>query len=291
MFPFDRPGPEFLFYYGLFAVAVIAALYLVRRYYESGSPPSLDLKDPLLFACLRGGPKEAVGVATVGLIDRGLLQASGRKVTRSPQASPQLVRRRIEQEVLGHFNQPGDVGEVLKEGSLLRAAAEEYEEPLRRYRLVADLETLIMRAALLLAALAALLGAGGYKLAIAHAAGRSNVGFLIFMMAVAALIAIRLRGPYRTALGDSYLASIRSMFAGLRERATSIQPGSGSRELLWLTALFGAAAVPTTAFPFVQQLWPKPAQGSSGCGSSCGSSCGGSGGCGGGGGGCGGCGS
>jgi uncharacterized protein (TIGR04222 family) len=289
MFPFNLPGPDFLFFYGLFALGVIAALYFGRRHYESGPLPSIDLKDPLLFACLRGGPKEVVSVAILGLIDRGFLKATGRTITRSSEAKPELVSRRMEKEVLGHFNQAAEIDAALKDAALLRVASQDYEEPLQHYQLVPDAHRLRIRFLLLMAALAALVGVGGIKLAIALSAGRSNIGFLIVMMLVAAFVAFRGRGPYRTTMGDSYLASIRNMFAGLHERAAAIRPGSGSRELLWLTALFGITAVPAAAFPFVPQLWPKPAQASSaGCGSSCGSS---GGGCGGGGGGCGGCGS
>jgi uncharacterized protein (TIGR04222 family) len=289
MFPFDLPGPQFLLLYALFAILVLAALYLARNYYESGPPPTIDLKDPLLFACLRGGPREAVGVATVGLIDRGLLKASGRVITRSPDANSSLVRRRLEKEVLSHFRHPGDATSILSNESALRVAAEEYEEQLRGYQLIPDGAMLTMRLWFLTAAWAALLAVGGTKLSVALGAGRTNVAYLIVVMAAAAFAAFKLRGPYRAALGDAYLASVRSMFVGLRERASSIRAGNGSRELLWLTALFGAAAVPTAAFPFVHELWPKRASASgTGCGSSCGS--GGSG-CGGGGGGCGGCGS
>jgi uncharacterized protein (TIGR04222 family) len=87
MFPFNLPGPQFLFFYALFAFTVIAAFYFVRRHYESGPPPSLDLVDPFLFACLRGGPKEVLSVAVLGLIDRDLLKVTGRTVTRSPDAN------------------------------------------------------------------------------------------------------------------------------------------------------------------------------------------------------------
>ena len=96
MFPFDLPGPQFLVFYALFAIAVLAALHLGRRHLESGPLPSLDLKDPLLFACLRGGPKETLSVAALGLIDRGLLHATGRTVTPSSEAKPELVGRRVE---------------------------------------------------------------------------------------------------------------------------------------------------------------------------------------------------
>jgi hypothetical protein len=137
-------------------------------------------------------------------------------------------------------------------------------------------------------ALAVLLGVGGIKLFVALQAGRTNVGFLIVIMIIATIVVVKCSHPYRTALGDSYLESIRSVFKGLLDRASTIRPGSGSRELLWLTALFGAAMLPTAAFPFVPELWPRSS--SIGGGATCGSSSGGSG-CGGGGGGCGGCGS
>jgi len=293
MFPFDLPGPQFLGFYALFASAVIAAFHFGRRQYESGPIPSIDLTDPFLFACLRGGPKEVVRIATLGLIDRGLLKAegaSGSMLTRAPEAKPELVRRRIEKEVLSYFERSADIDSVLERPAAERVAAEDYEDQLRRYQLVPDAEMLKTRFLFLAATLAALIGVAGTKLAVALSAGRSNVLFLIVMMAIAAFVAIKIRSPYRTALGDACLDGVRSMFSGLQGRAASIRPGSGSRELLWLTALFGAAALPTSAFPFVPQLWPKPRQSSSsGCGSSCGSS-GGSG-CGGGGGGCGGCGS
>src|SRR5260370_38136046 len=114
MFPFNLPGPEFLFFYGLFTISVIAALYFGRRHYESGSPPSLDLVDPFLFACLRGGPKEVISVATLGLIDRGLLRPTGRTITRSPQAKPELVRPPIQKEGRRQFTPSGETDAALK---------------------------------------------------------------------------------------------------------------------------------------------------------------------------------
>ena len=290
MFPFDLPGPQFLTFYAVFASVVIVAFYFGRRFLESGPLPSVDLTDPLLFACLRGGPKEVVRVATVGLIDRGLLKVSGRTVTRSAEAKSGIVHRRLEQQVLIHFEHGGEIDSIFNRSAAERVAAEDYESQLTRLRLVPDAGVLKMRVRLLVATLVALLGVGGIKLIIALAAGRSNVMFLIVLMAVAVAVAAIIGDPYRTVLGDSYLSGLRSMFQGLRDRASAIRPGSGSREVLWLTALFGVAVLPTSAFPFVPQLWPKPKPtSSSGCGSASGSS--GGGGCGGGGGGCGGCGS
>jgi len=175
----------------------------------------------------------------------------------------------------------------VQETRLLNLAATSYESRLQGHGLVPDASVERRRVLFLAVALFALVFVGGAKLWIALAAGRSNVIFLIILMVVAAIAAIKLANPYRTSLGNAYLASVRRLFSRLRDRATTIRPGGGSRDLLWLTALFGAGAVPVATFPFIRDFWPK--QGSDG-GSSCGSS-GGGGGCGGGGGGCGGCGS
>jgi len=286
MFPFNLPGPQFLVFYALFAIAVIAFFFFVRRRGEEGTPPPGSANDPLLLACLRGGPSEVIRVATLGLIDRGLLTVSDRTVTRS--AKPEVVNRRIEKEVLKHFEHGADIDSILGRSSAQRVAKEDYEDQLIRLRLVPDSELAKRRVQLIILALAVLLGVGGTKLFVALQTSRGNVGFLIGMMVIATIVVVHYSRPYRTALGDSYLESIRSMFKGLQDRASTLRLGSGSRELLWLTALFGAAMLPTAAFPFASQLWPRSS--SDGNGGGCGSSSGG-GGCGGGGGGCGGCGS
>jgi uncharacterized protein (TIGR04222 family) len=287
MFPFDLPGPQFLVFYAVFAIAVIAGFIYGRWRGESGPPPTAGATDPLLLACLRGGPTEVIRVATLGLIDRGLLTVSGRTVTRS--GDPEVVGRRIEKEVLRHFERGADIDSILARSDAQRVVKEDYEDQLIRLRLIPDSELAKRRIRLLILALAALLGVGGIKLLVALQAGRTNVGFLIVLMIIATIVAVKFSDPYQTALGDLYLESIRSMFKGLQERAATIRPGSGSRELLWLTALFGAATLPTAAFPFVQELWPRSS--STGGGATCGSSSGGGGCGGGGGGGCGGCGS
>src|SRR5262249_33644878 len=93
MFPLDLPGPQFLVFYGLFAVAVIAVLHFTRQRRESLPLPRIDPQDPYLFACLRGGPREVACIATLALIDRGLLQISGRMVRCGPNAQSDLARR------------------------------------------------------------------------------------------------------------------------------------------------------------------------------------------------------
>jgi uncharacterized protein (TIGR04222 family) len=290
MFPFNLPGPQFLLFYAVFGAAVVAALYFLRRHVESGPPPPIAPQDPYLFACLRGGPKEVVCIATLGLVDRGLLRMDGNVISRQANVRPEISRRRIEQEVLRYFEDKAELFSILKRHSVLSVAADEYEYELRHHRLIPDAAIDGTRTYLMGAAIAIVVAVGGMKLMVALGAGRANIWFLVIMMIVWMGVIWKITHPYRTATGDSVLASARGMFGGLRERVSSIRPGSGSRELLWLTSLFGVTALPAAAFPFVQHFRPKPNAGS-GCGSCCGGGGGGGGGCGGGGGGCGGCGS
>jgi hypothetical protein len=79
-----------------------------------------------------------VRIATLGLIDRGILQVADRAITRAPGADPAGLRRRLEQDVLSYFDTAGDIESVSSQPSLLRVAADEYESVLQRHRLIPD---------------------------------------------------------------------------------------------------------------------------------------------------------
>ena len=283
---FTLPGPQFLAFYALFACATLLALYLARRLSEGGRLPSLAIKDPYLFACLNGGPAEVIRIATLGLVDRGLLQVSGGTVTVSPGVNSTSGWLGIEKEILAYFANGATIDAAIKDSRLLNFVSATYELPLQKQRLVPDAAGKRQRRMLLAAAILTLWTVGGIKLWVAWMAGRTNVIILIVLMIVAAIAAVNIARPYRTSLGSAYLGSLRSLFSSLRGRAATIQPGGASRDLLWLAALYGASVLPVSAFPFVRDFWPK--RGSSDSSYSCGSGGGSS--CGGGGGGCGGCG-
>lgn len=287
MNPLALPGPQFLIFYVLFAVVVLGLLYLARRAYEAGPLPTIEFKDPYLFACLSGGPAEVIRVATLGLVDRGLLQLTGKTARTVQSVAPQFGQPQVERNILAHFRGGDSVSSAWENRELLDVARTNYEDRLRSLNLLPDAETQSVRRLALGLAIAALLGLGLVKIGIALSAGRRNIEILIILMVVATVLAAKIWNPYRTRLGEDYLASVRTLFTGLRDRAGSLRPGGATREVLWLTALFGAALLPTAVFPVAAYAWPRPASPSSG--SSCGSSGGGS--CGGGGGGCGGCGS
>jgi len=96
------PGPQFLVFYVLFAVIVLGLLYLGRRAYEAGALPTIEVKDPYLFACLNGGPREVIRVATIGLVDRGLLQLTGSTAHPAANTASQFGQPQIEKEILAH---------------------------------------------------------------------------------------------------------------------------------------------------------------------------------------------
>jgi uncharacterized protein (TIGR04222 family) len=285
MNPFDLRGPDFLLFYIILSAVLLTALALFRRSRESGPLPSLQLEDPYLFACLKDGPKGVLRACTVSLVDRGFLQVSQGTVSHS--AAPPAGtsgQTKVEKEVVGHFRVPQRFDKVFSD-TFTVDAAKEYEKTLRSHNLIPDGACFRARLKGLAAVIAALLLAAGIKIAIAISRGHSNVEFLIVLVVFAVVIAFKVGNPYRTSRGSAYLRSVRNLFTDLKGRAASVRPGGETKELLWLTALFGMSALPASAFPFIREF-PTPSSSSSSC-----SSCGG-GGCGGGdgGGGCGGCG-
>jgi hypothetical protein len=119
--PFNLSGPEFLFFYIGFAALVIIESVFLRRKYESGSPPRIDLSDPLLIAFLRGGHSEAMRVATVSLVDRGLLLCVATRLETAPHARPESVRRPIERAILEKFVSSGDADSMFADSKLKSA--------------------------------------------------------------------------------------------------------------------------------------------------------------------------
>ena len=85
--PLDFPGPQFLWFYVVVGAFVLILLYLVRGAMESGTTPRIETSDPYLIAYLRGGKNEAARVATVSLIDRGLLQEKDEKLVATDAAA------------------------------------------------------------------------------------------------------------------------------------------------------------------------------------------------------------
>ena len=299
MNPFDLPGPQFLVLYIIFAGLVVVGLVLWRRRAELSEAPKIDLSDPYLIAYLRGGEAEVLRVATVSLIDRGLLTTAGTQILRAENASPESARRPVEQALLKRYERSREVSLMFKDDAL-RLACEPYGKILRTARLLPDETVTEARLTRLVIACLVLSGVGFWKIFIALSEGRTNVGFLIILIVVAIVVAAKLSFPRLTESGKAMIEDVQSLYSGLRNRAPFLTPGGAGIEPMMLAAAFGVGALAGEGFAYTGTLFPrarKKANGScssdSDCGSSCGSSssssCGSS--CGGGcGGGCGGCG-
>jgi uncharacterized protein (TIGR04222 family) len=298
MNPFDLPGPEFLLFYIGLSALVIIALVLTRRVAESSSAPRLDLSDPYVIAYLRGGETETLRVATISLIDRGLLVATGTQLQTAEKASPDAVRKPVERELLIRFRRP-DEAKLIFDDARLRATTKPYDQALKEAGLLPNESIVRARWSRLLIAVFVVGGVGIVKLLVAFSRGRTNVGFLIILIIVAIFFAIKVSFPRLTESGKAMIADLQELYSGLKDRALFLQPGGATIEPMMLAAVFGIAALESSSFAFTRTLFPRAtvAQTSSysSCGSSCGSSCSSSscgsscgGGCGGG---CGGCGS
>ncbi len=289
MFPFDLRGPEFLLFFLALGVAVLVALYLVRQQAEGGSAVGVRLSDPYLIATLTGGSAHLFRVATLSLIDRGLLAVSvdGATVRTTAGAAENSVRNEVEKQLLRHFQGGREAKTVFGDGDL-EDRAEPYQQELKQLGLLPDDAVQTKRTIWLLLAICLIEGAGGIKLAVAASEGRRNVQYLIVLMIAFGIAAVFVTFRRRTRRGDNMVEDLQSLFSGLKDRCAGFRAGNSTSEMALVAGVFGVDLLPATIYPYSRTLYPKATDaGGSGCGSSCGSSCGG-GGCGGG---CGGCGS
>ncbi len=285
--PFQLSGGAFLFFYSALALAVSLGLRFWFRHSESGGESVVPkLTDPYLIAYLRGGEKEALRIATVSLIDRGLLVAGDDTVVIDKWDGVELAARPIEKAILTFYRNAGKAVDVFTDAAALRAC-EEYRRVLLRYQLIPDMQIYARRLLPALAALAFLWGVAGYKIFLALSQNRSNVMLLFFFMVAAAFGMVTAFYHRRTGRGEQTLADLKQLFYRLKNRARTVTTGGKTNEAALLAAIFGLGALSSSDFEHIKKLYPKRDDSSGGCGSSCGGG-GGGGGCGGGCGGCGG---
>lgn len=284
MSPFDLPGPQFLIFYVVLGGALAAFLWIFRHHGEKGKTVAApELTDPYLVACLRAGHAEVWRLATIRLIDRGLMQADGATISVVADAKPEDLPNEVERATLEWFRTPQDAISLIKESSSLRLRqlVSPYEERLIELGLLPDSTAKAGNQGRLVAAACILALVAIVKIFIALDRGHKNIGFLIMFAAVGLFVLYKAAMPVRTLRGQAVMEDLEKLFSRLHQPG-ALQPGKSSAEVMWMAAVFGVGAL---AFSHLEKLYPKAHSGGS-CGSSCGSSCGG--GCGGGCGGCGG---
>jgi uncharacterized protein (TIGR04222 family) len=288
MNPFNLRAPEFLIFYILFGLGVLFWLRWQRRWREPTAPSPLpSISDPYSIAFLRGGRKAMLEVATLSLIDRGLLNASDGTLLTKDRHAAQLAGNKVDRAILEYFATPARATTIYTQ-SCFTGVTSKMDEKLAAEHLLPDSDLKGARLRDFGIAVLALASVAMIKVLIAIER-RRNFGFLILIAIGFMVAAYQVACPRRTRQGDTAVADLRTLMASLLGRAGSLIADQGSQEVLMLAAVFGVAAVPVASFPYLPQLFPGSGGNSSssscGSGSSCGSSCGG------GGGGCGGCGS
>jgi uncharacterized protein (TIGR04222 family) len=295
VFPFNLTGPQFLCFYAVLVALALWWLWDVRRRTEPTSGIALDGSDPYRVATLRGGGCEALRLAILSLVDRGILQVKAGTIGPGPQRSP--PRRPIERALVDLFGQERGAPEAFRDPGCLKAC-ELLRDDLVAGGLLLAAKPHGKRLGSLLLAILCLGALAGIRVALSLKHGHTNVFFLVLLAIGFAGAAVLVARPQkqRTRHGDAVLAGLRQRFEGLRERARALRPGGATSEVVLLGAVFGVGvlAAASPAFAFVGAVSPKgrgsssPEDGSSGgaCGS--GSACGIVVGSGGGGGGCGG---
>jgi len=293
MNPFELRGPEFLAFYAVFGLVVLGLLFLLRHVGEPEDAAHVSITNPYSIACLRGGRNEALRLATVSLIDRGLLDVEGSRLKTRNAKDVARVKDGLEKAVLIRFARQDEAASLFEDG-LAGNAADEVGRSLERLGLVGGETTTWDRRCRLLLAGVALWAVAVVKMSIGLSRHRP-IGFLFVLAWVFTVWAWRLHDPHRTRRGDTLLEDLRTLFRQLKERAEELRPSRDATEATLLAAVFGLKMLPDAGWVHVRNLYPKATRSAgSSCGSSSSSSCGSSGGssCGGGGcgGGCGGCG-
>jgi len=285
MNPFALHGASFLAFYAVLGCIALVCQFLWNRTRElSGLVPQLNMTDPYQIAYLRGGSDQALNIAAVSLIDRGLLSGADALLAAERNAAD-LARRPIEKAILSLYKSAGRAAEMRKSLTCL-AACHEYQRTLEDFELVASRKVSAQRLIPLILGVVGMAFVGFLKIGIAVTEGR-DYGLIVALMVVFGIGTLKIYRRHRTARGDAMLADLKVLFARLRDRADTLRQGGATNEAALLAAVYGVDRLPPERFPGTKPLRRKKQDSSCGGGSGCGSSCSGS--CGGGcGGGCGG---
>jgi uncharacterized protein (TIGR04222 family) len=287
--PFSLAGPQFLVFYAVLAVVALSVYgyFLSTVGGDSGTPKLTQLTaDPYRIAILRADRAEAVRVAVVNLVDRGLLEYSGTALSIGKNASADFVRRPLDRAILQACARQTSFGALLGDARVAAACAD-YEHELEADGLLYDAAQRRTRVLALVAMLLLLGGLGVARLLQAFSRGQANVAFLVMLGVLVCWIAVRLARGRAAPAGRKALRSLEKLTARVKGQVHRLRTGGATNEALLLAAVYGIYTLPPSVFGFVENLFPKPRKADA---SSCGSSCGSGSSCGGGGGGCGGCG-
>jgi uncharacterized protein (TIGR04222 family) len=289
----DLSGPEFLAFYVPFSAAGYAIAMAARWLWKNalGTEPTLPRWSPGVYpregdayaiALMRGGPVEVARTVLGRLFSTGLIEVDGHLLRRSTPSGSWPSLDPIEHQALDAIS---DRMTASQAEAQVRKAVEphlrEMAEDLERQGLMPGPAQRQGYWTICAVALLAISGLGLAKLLVALDRGRTNVEFLVILLAVFTGLGIYcLRPPLRTRSGDKYLDWLKESHRGLVSLITTGRR-EDLREMALIAGIYGLKTLPAFSPLHVALHPPSSSGGDSGSG------CGG-GGCGGGG--CGGCG-
>ena len=294
--PFDWSGPWFLLAYLIFGLLVyyLARELLIRQELRNPHAQLSLADDPYRIAFLRGGALEAVKIAAIVLVDRGLLRADGPLLETASADSLRFASHDIERDVLRlYLGRQGHSKELAAQADML-PSCRAYQDSLTQQELLVGPPLLRRRERITWPAHYLLLTVAAVKAVIAISRQHYNLLFLALLLAIFLLMLRGLRTQATSWSAQRLLTDLRMLFGRLNQRAARLQAGSSSADMALLAAIFGLGALPLSVYAYVAELYPVPrhssdsSSGGTGDSSSGGGDGGGDGG--GGGSGCGGCG-
>lgn len=292
--PFDWSGPWFLLAYLIFGLLVyyLARELLIRQELRNPHAQLSLADDPYRIAFLRGGALEAVKIAAIVLVDRGLLRADGPLLETASADSLRFASHDIERDVLRlYLGRQGHSKELAAQADML-PSCRAYQDSLTQQELLVGPPLLRRRERITWPARYLLLTVAAVKAVIAISRQHYNLLFLALLLAIFLLMLRGLRTQATSWSAQRLLTDLRMLFGRLNQRAARLQAGSSSADMALLAAIFGLGALPLSVYAYVAELYPVPrhSSDSSSGGTGDSSSGGGDGGGDGGGSGCGGCG-
>lgn len=292
--PFDWSGPWFLLAYLIFGLLVYYSVreLLIRQELRNQHAQLSLADDPYRIAFLRGGALEAVKIAAIVLVDRGLLRADGPLLETASADSLRFASHDIERDVLRlYLGRQGHSRELAAQADML-PSCRAYQDSLTQQELLVGPPLLRRRERITWPAHYLLLTVAAVKAVIAISRQHYNLLFLALLLAIFLLMLRGLRTQATSWSAQRLLTDLRMLFGRLNQRAARLQAGSSSADMALLAAIFGLGALPLSVYAYVAELYPVPrhSSDSSSGGTGDSSSGGGDGGGDGGGSGCGGCG-
>jgi len=263
--PFDLDGPDFLEFYCFLGVVGLGLLAWMRRHLGPGDGQRRNLSDPYTIAALRGGAGEAIRVAILALVERGLLTV-GKAGVLAGAALPETVTDVLEKVIMERCRGRPTAASLVVDVRVV-VAVEPRLSALRQDGLIPTPNEQMQFSLYGAIILGVLMVVAGFRFALSVTRGHFNLGFLALVAIAfsAAAMVLWIKPVYRTPRGRASLADHRVLFAPLLGKyRLSDQTGN-----IFLAAVYGprTAAGPTRTT--YRRLFPRTTSPMSSCGSTC----------------------